>query len=271
MRILLLSGNHSRHLFVHQAVLECGAECAAIVMERESLVPAPPSGLAVQDRNNFKRHFRERQDVEQRAFGTLSADAVFSGCQVLHCSPSELNTQRAADFARAFAPDLAFIFGPDLIKEPLFGALPEDRVNMHLGLSPWYRGSATLFWPFYFLQPQFAGVTFHQIVAAPDAGGIVHQCVPELLPGDGIHEVGARAVLKGRDDLRSMLDDYQRTHRWEYRPQLSSGRLFLNRDFKPVHLRVIYDLFDNAIVDQFLDGALNGQGPPLVQYGSTGQ
>ena len=269
MRILLLSGSHSRHLFVHQAVLETGAECAAIVMERENVVPNPPARLALQDQNNFRRHFKERYDVEQQVFGSLDAAAVFSGRETLRCSPSELNSQRTADFARAFAPDLAFIFGPGLIREPLFGVLPEDRVNMHLGLSPWYRGSATLFWPFYFLEPQFAGVTFHQIIEAPDAGGIVHQCVPELLPGDGIHDVGARAVLKARDDLRSMLDDYQRTSRWEYRPQRSAGRLFLNRDFEPMHLRVIYDLFENGIVDQFLNGGLSGRRPSLVRYGNV--
>ena len=32
----------------------------------------------------------------------------------------------------------------------------KKNLNLHLGLSPWYKGSATLFWPFYFLQPNYS-------------------------------------------------------------------------------------------------------------------
>ena len=54
--------------------------------------------------------------------------------------------------------------------------------------------------------PQLCGTTFHQITKLADAGEIIHQCVPELLSGDTIHDVGARCVVKARDELRKIFD-----------------------------------------------------------------
>lgn len=264
MKVLILSGSHPRHLFVHQAILDSGARCAAIVMKRENLLPVPPEGIPAVDRRHFERHFRERYEVEEAVFGDTTAESVFGSIQTHFCEPADLNSPATTAFAAAFDADLVFILGTDLIKDPLMTVLPKDKVNLHLGLSPWYRGSATLFWPFHFLQPQFAGATFHQIVPEADAGEILHQCVPALLKGDGIHDVGARTVVQARDDLRQLLAGYAGPG-WSYKAQRTTGRLFLTRDFQPAHLRLIYETFDNAIVDRFLCGDLEQRQPVLIR------
>ena len=58
MRVLIFTGSHPRHTFVHQEVLNSGAECAAVVMERESLIPQPPENIDDRDVRNFIRHFK---------------------------------------------------------------------------------------------------------------------------------------------------------------------------------------------------------------------
>ena len=89
---------------------------------------------------------------------------------------------------KQFNADFCFIFGANLILDPVIENLPQNKINLHLGLSPWYKGAATLYWPFYNLKPQFCGVTFHQITKDADAGEIIHQCVPKLEYGDKITE-----------------------------------------------------------------------------------
>ena len=262
----MITGTHSRHLFVHEAVLETGFECAAIIMDREDLLPSTPSDISNRDKINFERHFRERYDIESTVYGKINPELLFDGIPTLRCIPESLNSEDSERFVKNFKPDLVFILGPDLIKDPLLSVLPNDCVNMHLGLSPWYRGSATLFWPFYFLQPQFAGVTFHQITREADAGRVLHQCVPDLLPEDGIHDVGAKAVVKAKSELKKLLAAYTERKKWNYKDQLSSGKLFLTRDFEPAHLRVIYDSFDNNIVEAFLNGELGNRKPKLVSF-----
>jgi methionyl-tRNA formyltransferase len=265
MRVLIFSGSHPRHTYVHQEVLRSGAECAAVVMERESLVPQPPNNIHDRDADNFIRHFKERDIVERSIFGTAVPQDIFCNIPTFYCKPEMLNSNETINFVMEFDPELVVIFGVDIIKDPLLSMLPKDKMNLHLGLSPWYRGSATLFWPFYFMQPQYVGVTFHQIVPEADAGDIVHQSVPELINGDGIHDVSARAVIQARIDLSKLLDVYMRDRRWVMSSQHSSGRLFLTKDFEPHHLRVIYDLFDNDIVDHYLSGSTLGNLPKLIR------
>ena len=46
---------------------------------------------------------------------------------------------------------------------------------MHGGLSPWYKGGATHFWPTYLIEPEFTGITVHETTKDLDAGAIIHQ------------------------------------------------------------------------------------------------
>ena len=264
MRVLLFSGSHPRHLYVHDAIMQSDVECSAVVMERESLMPTPPTGIVSKDKDNFVRHFKERDKAEQKVFATTTPHDLFCDIPVHYCKPDSLNSDVTVNFVRKFNPDMVFIFGVDIIKDPLLGVLPKDKVNLHLGLSPLYRGSATLFWPFYFMQPQYAGVTFHQIVPEADAGDIVHQSTPELKKGDGIHDVGVRAVVQAKLDLVKLMNIYLKSFKWETYQQRSSGRLFLTNDFEPHHLRVIYETFDNNIVDYYLKNELGGKVPLLI-------
>jgi hypothetical protein len=264
MKIIILSGSHPRHLYVHRALLELGIECAVVVMQRESLLPTVPNQAGLHDRQLFERHFQDRFNVEANIYGQPTPQEIFKSIPSCYCSPDSLNSPEVTEFVQNFNADLAFIFGTDLIKEPLLSALPKDKINLHLGLSPWYRGSATLFWPFYFLQPQFTGATFHQIVPEADAGGILHQTIPELHHGDGIHDVGARTVIRARQDLIKLIEIFQDTGGFSYQQQKSSGRLFLTRDFHYSHLRLIYDLYGNRIVDEYLTGSLSQLAPKII-------
>ncbi|ARJ66555.1 hypothetical protein WV31_13195 [Magnetospirillum sp. ME-1] len=265
MKILLISGSHPRHFFVHRAVRERFDVAGVILMQREDLLPEPPAGIAEHDRLNFIRHFSDRARVESIAYADATESDVVEGVPVHRCTPQTINDAATASFAAKINADAAVILGPDIIKTPLFEALPQFKMNIHLGLSPWYRGSATLFWPFYNLEPQCAGATFHLITPEADGGPIVHQCVPELREGDGIHDVGARTVQSARRDLILLLEKLERFGKLELVEQRWAGKLYLSRHFRPEHLRVIYDLFDGKIVDKHLSGELSGNAPKLVQ------
>lgn len=179
-------------------------------MQRESTLPEPPTGIPARDRNNFIRHFRDWQTVELREFSHASAVRLSEAGPMLRIDPDDLDTPEVARFAAEAKADACVIFGPGLIKSPVFEALPEYKINLHLGLSPRYRGSATLFWPFYNLEPQRAGAALHIISPEAHARPILHTCVPELRRGDSIHDVGARTVLTAGRDMVRLLERLSR-------------------------------------------------------------
>ena len=53
--------------------------------------------------------------------------------------------------------------------------------------------------------------------------------------------------------------------KWEKFLQKGTGKNFLERDFRPEHLRIIYDSFDDDIVDKFLDGNIHSTKPNLIR------
>ena len=138
-----------------------------------------------------------------------------------------------------------------MLSKNVIKLLPKHTINLHLGLSPRYRGTATLFWPFYFLEPQYAGFTFHKLSKDPDSGAILHQGVPQLNKGDKIHTVSCKVVLKACNDLIKLLRIFKKK-KWKYEKQKNSGKNFLTKDFLPEHLNVIYKLYKNKIVDLYL-------------------
>ncbi|MBI4065724.1 methionyl-tRNA formyltransferase [Candidatus Kaiserbacteria bacterium] len=264
MKILLFSGNHPRHAFIHSAVLKAFEVCGIVHMQRENIIPEPPAGTMSHDAENFRRHFADRYAAEQKYFGEMKIEDIATKVPIHQCNASNLNSQETADFVQKCAPDIVFIFGTKIIKDPVLSVLPKDRVNMHVGLSPWYKGAATLFWPFYNMQPQFCGVTFHQIVPAADAGAVIHQCVPELSMGDGIHDVACKTLIAAQKDLSALLKQWGKNGSFFEVQQRTSGRLYLESAFRPEHLRVIYDLFSNDMVDAYLRGELSQNKPTLI-------
>lgn len=264
MRLVLFSGDHPRHLFVNKKVLEFFDDVFVIVMEREYLLPEPPSHLDNHDKELFQMHFENRHLVESSVYGDLNSYVVFKNFKSIFIKPDKLNTVLVAEEVKKFNADFCFIFGVDLILDPVINVLPKDTINLHLGLSPWYKGGATLFWPFYHLEPQFCGSTFHQITQQPDAGKIIHQCVPELLKGDKIHDVGARCVVKSREDLSKIFSHWKSAQGFDGIVQKTSGRNWRGEDFQASHLRVIYDLYQDKIVDTYLSGSLSKRVPKLV-------
>ena len=262
-KAVIFSGSHSRHLYVHRGLIDLFDDLLVIAMDREEMNPEPPPGLDSVDHRNFVRHFRERTEVERNAYGGLTVSNTFGEVRYVHTRPESLNGPTVCEQVKSFDPDLAFVFGCDMIRYPLLNLLPKNSLNLHLGLSPWYRGSATLFWPFYFMEPQFAGVTFHRLSDQPDGGEIVHQSCPALTEKDGVHDVGARCVLDAARDARTIVKRMCDGGAVVGEAQRTSGRVWRTRDFRPSHLRIIYSLFDNDVVSHYLAGKLGSNIPRL--------
>jgi len=261
MKVLWIGGDHPRHLYYINTIHRVFPLSGAIVEQRENLIPQPEPGLAPQDRDNFIRHFANRAEAEERFFG----DQTRPDCPTHLVGRAGLNSRESAEFLASIAPDVVLIFGSGLVKDPLFSSLPPQTLNLHLGLSPRYRGAATLFWPFYFMEPPYAGTTFHYIVSEPDAGDVVHQVVPKLDPSDKIHDVACKAVAESAQAALGLMRILEEKGHWERHRQRGTGRNFLASDFKPEHLRLIYNVFDDDMVRQYVEGMLTSRAPKLIR------
>ena len=264
MKIVLIIGDQRRHKFFATQINRKFELSGIIYVKRGIDIPNIPDGLEDLDRKNFETHFTDRKNAEIKNFPEI--DEI--NCPSIIVDFDKLNTDESASFIKTINPNLVFVFGSGLIKSPLIESLPNQTINLHLGLSPRYRGSATLFWPFYFLEPNFAGTTFHYLVDQPDAGDIIHQVVPKLEYGDKIHDVACKVVLESANAVIHLANIYKINGKWKSIAQKHSGKNFLDSDFHPSQLRLIYNTFDGKIVDYFLDNKLRTRIPKLIQQES---
>ena len=261
MKIIIITGNHPRHLFFLNSIHKKYPLSGMILQRRENIIPDPDKELEQIDKENFIKHFQNRQKTEASYFDTPTIPSI----NRLDVTDESLNSEESAKFVKKINPDVVLIFGTNLIKDPLFSILPRHAINLHLGLSPRYRGSATLFWPFYFMEPSYAGSTFHYIIEEPDAGNIIHQSIPQLEIKDGIHDVACKTVIQSSKDIIKLLEIFERHGRWKIFKQKGTGKNFLDSDFKPQHLRVVYNIFNDQLVREYLSGNLSCKIPRLFR------
>ena len=268
MKILLLTGSHPRHLFLVNELVKTGFVTAHVMEKREEFLPEPPAYLESVDRVNFIRHFKDRDEAEHSHFE--GNDKVSVGLPTLDVTKQNLNNVETIEWIKSQQFNLAISYGVHKLSDELLDVLPENAWNIHGGLSPWYKGNTTLFWPFFMLKPNWAGMTIHRLSSRLDAGDIVHHSVPTLEYGDGLHDVACKAVIQVAKDLTKIvttikLEDIQ------YTPQKGNGKLWVGTDWQPQHLRFVYNTYNNDIVDQFLDGKLSKMNPPIITAFEKGE
>jgi methionyl-tRNA formyltransferase len=82
-------------------------------------------------------------------------------------------------FGDALNSDAFVVFGASFIKGPLCDHLVAHRaLNIHMGVSPYYRGSSTNFWAMYDRRPDLVGATIHLLSKGLDSGPMLFHALP---------------------------------------------------------------------------------------------
>ena len=168
MKIVILTSNSLRHKFLANT-LSSYCDDALIISE------CKPQNLSFNDSKELteiENHFLLRDETEKSFFPN---DNYFIP-KTLPILYKEVNSEYIYEIIKSFKPDAMFVFGSSIIREPLISLLPPGHIiNLHLGLSPYYRGSGTNFWPFVNSELEYLGSTILHLDAGIDTGDILFQ------------------------------------------------------------------------------------------------
>ena len=106
-------------------------------------------------------------------------------------------------------------------------------------------------------------MTYHLISKKLDSGSIIHHTTPKLDINDNIHDVSCKVQLKSFKDGIKIIEMIKNKKIKKYNLN-HSGKLFLKKDFKPEHLRIIYNLYNDDIVRMFLTKKIKKTVPKVV-------
>jgi methionyl-tRNA formyltransferase len=250
LSIVLLTGDGLRHRYA-AARLAATTHLAGVV--RETKMPAvvePPASR--EDREVLARHFAERDTAEQRLLGE---EIPFPDRPRLEIPSGTINAPEVCAWVQERRPDYVVLFGTGIVRAPLLERFAGRLVNLHLGLSPYYRGSATNFWPLVQAEPECVGATIHLAVAAVDAGPILAQVRPAVEPADRAHELGTKALMTALDVLPGVLERLATGALAPHVQDLSRGRVFRRSDFTADAVRTMWAHLASGMIPAYLADA----------------
>ena len=173
-RIVLLTGNQLRHRYVASRIA-ANLQLVGVLQEGKAKLVAKPEELSDDDRTVIDQHFSQRGDAERKLLGEAIPLPEVPVRKVEHGGS---NTPEVFDWVQSLKPDYIVLYGTSIIKAPLLSAYDGRMINIHLGLSPYYRGTGTNFWPLVDRCPECVGATIHLAVLSVDAGAILRQVRP---------------------------------------------------------------------------------------------
>ncbi len=245
--LVVLTSNALRHRYVANRLIE-NFDVLGVISEVKR---ALKQGETVEENAIIAQHSRERDEKEKLYFGketkfNLPAD------KILNVEYGGANSPEVFKLVSDLKPDLIALFGTSIIKDPLLSAYDNKIVNMHLGLSPYYRGSATGFWPLVFNEPECVGVTVHLAILKVDAGAILGQVRPNISANDDSHDFGYKTIIAGADLMIRCVRDYFAGKIQPKSQHPGVGKLFKHKDFNAQAVIKMKENFANGMMDEYL-------------------
>lgn len=247
-RIVMLTSNNVRHRAAAQRLAR-KTNMVGIVSEGKIPLVAGSELLSEADQLVRKQHFSERDAVERQFFG---ADVAFPDTRLHEIQQGTINAPSVLDWIQQQNPDLIVLYGTGLVKPPLLSFYDNRIINIHLGLSPYYRGAGTNFWPLVYREPEYVGATIHLAVERVDAGGILVQVRPPAEINDRAHELGTKTIIHGFEAMPQVLSLYLEGRLVPHRQDLSEGRVFKRKDFNAESVRTMWRHFDTGMMEEYL-------------------
>lgn len=223
MRVALFTSNQPRHI----ALVERLSAVASEVLVVQEVTTVFPGQVEDFYRNSpvMQDYFTRVIAAEERLFGRPRLLPPKVRC--LPVKMGDLNRLDNDTLQPLLAADVFVVFGASYIKPPLVDELIARRaVNIHMGLSPFFRGSGCNFWAVHDGHPELVGATIHRLSTGLDSGDILFHAVPP--PVDDPFDLGMRAVLAAQEALSEALVSGE-IERIEPVPQDRSAQLRCSR------------------------------------------
>lgn len=263
MKVVLLTSNSLRHKYIAASIAR-ELDLVLIVTEKKSASIEESNGYKKEDIEFLAGHFKERIKTEARFFGAY--DEFPKEVPRIDVPHGSINSSEIHQIIQQTSSELILLFGTSIVREPLLKTFKGNMINLHLGLSPFYKGSATNLFPYLYKEPECVGATIHMATSQVDQGAILHQFRPEIKVNDNLHEIGNSVIERAGQVLPEVLQKYITG---EIEPQLQNqaGRLCRNKDLTPNALRKIYRNFEEGMIKRYLgEKEIRDRNKPIVEH-----
>lgn len=253
MDVVLLTGSEKRHSFFRIFISNVkGINVKLSVCESQT--GNIQNVVRAEQTDNLERlnHLELRAKEESESFSDFIASSTdFSN--PIFIEKGAVNDRANVDMITDMKPAVIIAYGCSIIRSSLLDLFQGRFINLHLGISPYYRGSGTNFWPFVNRELQFVGTTFMFIDEGIDTGQIIHQIRARFEVHDNIHSVGNRLI---KDSAKVCVDIIKKFH-----PSMAlvgknfpqePRRIYKKKDFTEQSIKLALNNISQGMVSQYL-------------------
>ena len=189
MKITVFTGNQPRHLSLIKDLARISDEVFAII-EVNTIFPGKKPDFYKKS-GIMQKYFSHMINSERKIFGDISL--LPKNVRALIVKSGDLNDIPINTLAPILNSDEYIVFGSSYIKGELIDFLvSKNAYNIHMGVSPFYRGSSCNFWAAYDRNLSMIGATIHLLSKGLDSGPILFHALPT--PTDNPFDLGMKAV-----------------------------------------------------------------------------
>ena len=250
MRILILTSTFRRHNFVINTIA-AAHDVVGVWQEVKSFQPLRYASTADEEAV-IADHFAARDAAEATYFTGHERPRLSRGTVHRQIPAAAINDAVEVARMEACRPDVVAVFGTGLLGQGIIDRFGGRILNIHLGLSPYYRGAGTNFWPLVNREPEYVGATILYLDAGIDTGPIVGHVRPDVAREDGPHDIGNKSIVAAAQGLQVAV----RAHaagRVCAVPQTLKGRLYQRKDFSANAVQRLGDNFSTGMLPEYLD------------------
>lgn len=179
MKITLFTSNKSRHNYFINLLSLISKELF-VVQESGTIFPGIiPGHYQVTDK--MREYFKKVDQAQFKVFGNQYINDNKKNIKLIPIVFGDLNKltlETLSDFTKS---DIYIIFGCSYIRGELVEFLVKNKgINIHMGISPFYRGTDCNFWALYDNNPHLVGSTIHLLSKGLDNGPILYHALSQI-------------------------------------------------------------------------------------------
>ena len=204
--------------------------------------------------NEEQHHLELRTIEEQKQFSHLTNFIEYDKRnKVKYVAKNWISSYECLKEMQALGIELILVYGTSILKGNIIDEFRDRILNVHLGLSPYYRGSSTNYFPFVNNEPEYVGATFMFLDEGIDSGEIIHQVRPIMESDECYHKMSIKFVGKMLKDYVKLAENYEIIDRKNQSIFPDNRRLvFRKKDFTKETLEHLHTNYSNGMIDSFL-------------------
>jgi folate-dependent phosphoribosylglycinamide formyltransferase PurN len=185
---------------------------------------------------------------------------------IAYLEADSINSEIVLNRLKEIKPDLILDHGTSIVKDHLLDT-SKLALNLHWGLSPYYRGVHCTDWALINWDPYNIGVTIHRLTKDIDGGDVLVQRRAEIKANDTVHSINMRLTYLGTDLILEAINKLINNESLNFEKQdFSMGYLTYKRQWNCLLGKEILHIERNNLIELMLNKPSRVEKMPIVEF-----